>query len=69
LVSRRLTKCETRAAAAHPVPYARVCDRAFENGTSEPKAETLQTLQRTYEDAGVIFSRRDGEGVTLRSKP
>jgi transcriptional regulator with XRE-family HTH domain len=41
----------------------------FENGQSSPRPETLQALQRVYEDAGVVFSRRGGEGVILKDKP
>jgi transcriptional regulator with XRE-family HTH domain len=41
----------------------------IERGTSEPKASTLATIQRTLEAAGIEFTNGGQPGVQMRRKP
>ena len=40
----------------------------FEGGRSEPTLETLTTIQKVFEDAGLIFLNDDSPGVRIRPR-
>jgi hypothetical protein len=40
----------------------------FEGGRSEPTLETLTTIQKAFEDAGLIFLNDDSPGLRIRPR-
>ncbi len=57
----------TQEDLAHAAGLSKPLINTLERGIAHPKADTLQAIQRAFEDSGVEFL--DGPGVRLKSVP